>query len=90
MRVERTAQHSRKAENELWCIQGRALPTQIFSGPQRSIGIHHHEIAGDESKRLRGLCDSNVMSELLEWGGILLVHSWDRQLSKGENNWRIA
>lgn len=31
-----------------------------------------------------GLCDSSVMSELLERHGILLIHPWDMQQSERE------
>lgn len=71
---ERTAQHRKKAEKELWRVQRQTLPSQIFSGSQSSISRHYHEIAADESKRLRGLCDSSVRRNLSEAWDILFIH----------------
>lgn len=42
--------------------------------------------SGDESKQLRGVCDSSAMGKSLEGDGILFAHPWNRQQSKGEGN----
>lgn len=84
MRVEGTAQSSKKAEKGLWYIQ---RPTHKAPFPYIIMKLQDMN-KKKKNKKLRRLCDSGAMSKLLEKPGICL-HIFGIG-NRVENNWRTA